>query len=296
MAQKKIANRSITFKELLVVSRPFWWVNTAMPFVASYYIINGQVGITLLVGVIYFAFAYNLLMYGVNDIFDYESDIRNPRKVGVDGSVMDKSKHGSLWLWIMAVNVPLLLWLMLMGNSDANWWLLLMIFMALAYSIAELRFKEIPILDSFTSSFHYTSPFIYGVLLAGPAEFYWPAFLAFFIWVMANHAFGAIQDITPDREGGIASVATKLGASKTILFVLIGYCIAAVLPVIVYGRQGILATLLLLPYVVLVAQTLRHRRDDQAPAFRKAWKRFLYWNYIAGFVLTLALILAFRVS
>lgn len=265
-----------------------------MPFVAGYFIMNGQVGITLAVGVVYFAFVYNLLMYGVNDIFDYESDIRNPRKVGVDGSVLRRSAHKSLWIWIVATTAPLTLWLMLIGGANASWWLLMMIFMVLAYSIGGLRFKEVPFLDSFTSSFHYTSPFLYGVMLAGSSQFYWPAFGAFFIWVMANHAFGAIQDITPDREAGISSIATKLGASRTILFVLGGYVVAAALPLVAYGLHGLLATLLLVPYVLLVSRTLPHRHDDQAPVFARAWKQFLYWNYAAGFIMTIALILGFR--
>lgn len=296
MVQKRITSHGVTFKDLLVVSRPFWWVNTFAPFVAAYFIINGHHDLTLIVGMVYFAFAYNLLMYGVNDIFDYDSDIINPRKVGIDGSVMDKKKHRSLWFWILVINIPLICWLGVHGSVGATLWLFVMLFMVLAYSVPRLRFKEIPFLDSFTSSFHYTSPFIYGVLLAGGTRFYWPAFLAFYVWVMANHAFGAIQDITPDREGGISSIATKLGASRTILFVLAGYIIAAMMPIVAYGWSGILATLLLLPYVVLVAQTLPQRHNDQAIIFRVAWKRFLYWNYIAGFILTIALIIAFRLG
>lgn len=278
----------------MVVSRPFWWVNTAMPFVASYWIINGNANLTLLVGVFGFAFAYNFLMYGVNDIFDYESDIRNPRKTGIDGSVMSKRKHPALWLWMLLVNIPTFAYLYLQGSLAANMWLTLMLFMVFAYSIAGLRFKEIPVLDSFTSSFHYTSPFIYGSLLAVGHVQYLPAFIAFYIWVMANHAFGAIQDITPDREAGIGSVAAKLGASKTIIGVLAGYVIAALLPVIAYGWRALLVTLLLSPYVFLVAQTIPHRHDDQAPIFGRAWKQFLYCNYAVGFILTIALLLAFN--
>lgn len=291
---KKQSKTSMSLKEILVVSRPFWWVNTCAPFVASYFIIAGRVDWTLAVGILFFAFGYNLMMYGINDIYDYESDILNPRKVGVDGSVLAKTKHPTLWRWIFIVNIPLLIWLFAVGSLASNLWLALMLFMVVAYSQKGLRFKEIPLVDSFTSSFHYTSPFIYGGLLVGADALYIPAYIAFFVWVMANHAFGAIQDIKPDREAGIASVATKLGASTTIIMVLAGYVLAAILPVVFYGWNALLVSVLLTPYVVMVAHTLPYRHNDSAPIFGKAWDQFLYYNYLSGFILTMVLLFAFR--
>lgn len=284
----------ITLKELVVVSRPFWWINTAAGFIASYWLLNDHLGVLFAIGVLYFAFAYNLLMYGVNDIYDYESDIKNPRKIaaGIEGSVMSKKKHPSLWFWMLCINIPLLVYLYLQGTTTANLWLTLMIFMVFAYSQKGLRWKEIPLLDSFTSSFHYTSPFIYGGLLAGAGELYIPAFITYFIWVMGNHAFGAIQDITPDRQAGISSIATKLGAAKTIIFVLLAYVVAALLPVVFYGLYGAVVAILLSPYVLIVAQTFRDRENDEAPSFRVGWKRFLYVNYAVGFSFTLILLYA----
>ncbi len=162
--------------------------------------------------------------------------------------------------------------------------------LALAYSVKYLRFKEIPLLDSFTSAFHYTSPFLFGIFFAGGQNWWLPAYITFYVWVMANHAFGAIQDITPDIEAGIGSVATAFGAAKTIILVLIGYTVSALLPIIFYGWKGVPVSILLTPYVYLVAQTLPKRSDDQAPIFRKNWKKFLYANYIVGFFLSLYLI------
>jgi 4-hydroxybenzoate polyprenyltransferase len=295
MVNKKTGSKHLTLKESLVVSRPFWWVNTAAPFVASYFIINGLHDWTLVLGVLYFTYVYNLAMYGINDIFDYESDIRNPRKTGIDGSVLSKDKHPMLWWYIALTSIPLLIYLFVVGSWQANLWLAIMVCMVLAYSVKGVRFKEIPFLDSATSSFHYTSPFIYGGLLAASSQLYWPAYIIFFIWVAANHAFGAIQDITPDREAGIDSIATKLGAARTIILVLGLYALAALLPVVFYGLNGLLASVLLAPYVVIVARTLKNRDNDQSPLFRKGWKQFLYVNYAVGFVFTWILLIGFNI-
>src|SRR5690606_6648874 len=71
-------------RQLVGASRPISWVNTAYPFAAAYLVGGGRLDAVLLVGTLYFLVPYNLLMYGVNDVFDYESDLRNPRKGGVE--------------------------------------------------------------------------------------------------------------------------------------------------------------------------------------------------------------------
>jgi 4-hydroxybenzoate polyprenyltransferase len=246
-------------------------------------------------GLIYFAFVYNLVMYGINDVYDYESDIKNPRKTGIDGSVLPKTKHPDLWFKMLAISIPFTLYLLISGDLSASTWLVLMIFMVFAYSVKGLRLKEVPLLDSFTSSFHYTSPFIYGALLAGNTNLYLPAFITFFVWVMANHAFGAIQDIVPDKSASIRSVATQLGSQKTIYFVLSLYSIAAVLPVLFYGNNGAFVSLLFLPYVYIVARTLPDRANSNSQLFKKGWNQFLYINYGIGFVLTVLLLFKFNI-
>ena len=77
-------------KELLLTSRPISWVNTAYPFAAAYLLAGGGIDWKFVVGTLFFLIPYNLLMYGVNDVFDYESDLRNPRKGGVEGALLAK--------------------------------------------------------------------------------------------------------------------------------------------------------------------------------------------------------------
>ena len=72
---------------LLATSRPLSWVNTAYPFAAGYLVMGGGIDMQLIVGLLFFLIPYNLLMYGINDVCDYDSDMRNPRKGGVEGAV-----------------------------------------------------------------------------------------------------------------------------------------------------------------------------------------------------------------
>ncbi|HBS75362.1 MAG TPA: prenyltransferase, partial [Microbacterium sp.] len=48
----------------------------AYPFAAAYLLTARQIDLTFVVGTLFFLVPYNLAMYGVNDVFDYESDLR----------------------------------------------------------------------------------------------------------------------------------------------------------------------------------------------------------------------------
>ncbi len=84
---------------LVVSSRPISWINTAFPFAVAYFLGTGNIDITLIVGAFFFLIPYNLLMYGVNDVFDYESDLTNPRKGGLEGALLEPKYHAAT-LWI----------------------------------------------------------------------------------------------------------------------------------------------------------------------------------------------------
>src|SRR6185312_15840153 len=108
-------------------------------------------------------------------------------------------------------------------GSPASWLVLAFsLFALLAYSVPGLRFKEIPFVDSVTSSIHFVSPAVYGLVLAG-ATFtgqLWAVLVAFLLWGIGSHALGAVQDVVPDRAGGLASIATMLGARRTVRFAI----------------------------------------------------------------------------
>src|SRR4051812_24735921 len=113
------ATNKLFVRDVLLTSRPFWWITTAAPFATGFLVADGVHWSWLLViGTAYFAFSYNLLLHGLNDIFDYESDIRNPRKAGIDGGVLAKAKHLPLLLVIVLTNIPFLTYLLGIGNSS----------------------------------------------------------------------------------------------------------------------------------------------------------------------------------
>ena len=155
-----------SIKTLFWASRPISWINTAYPFAVAYFLTTGSIDVTLVVGALFFLIPYNLLVYGSNDVSHYESDLRNPRKGGIEGSLLEPRFHRLTVVSAVASCVPFILYLTFVGTSESTGWLYLFLFTVIAYSARGLRFKEKPFLDSLTSASHFVGPAVFGLTLA----------------------------------------------------------------------------------------------------------------------------------
>lgn len=274
-------------RKLFWSSRPISWINTAFPFAAGYFLVSGQLDFTLAIGFLFFLIPYNLLMYGVNDVFDYESDLRNPRKGGIEGALLEPKYHLPMLLVSLHLPVPFVWYLALQGDTQSNLILAVVLFSVLAYSLKYLRFKEIPFLDSITSATHFVGPLVYGISLAG-GEISNPTLIfiiaAFFLWGMASHAFGAVQDIKADRQAKISSIGTVLGARATVRLAMFGYLIAGILTLFIGDRYS-WAFLAALPYSFVVGREW-NIDDENCERANRGWKRFIWLNFLAGAIIS----------
>ncbi|AOW79522.1 UbiA prenyltransferase [Halodesulfurarchaeum formicicum] len=195
---------------LVVLSRPRFWLYLAGPvLVGAAYgastldaLLSPTVG--LLVG--YFLLPANVYLYGVNDIFDRDTDQYNPKKGGREARYRDQwpvtvAVLGSgLLLVPVAATLPRASWPALAG------WALL----ATAYSAPPLRFKARPLFDSLSNGLYILPGLATFTALAGSQ----PPLAAVFggwLWAMAMHTFSAIPDIEPDRAADLRTTATWLG-------------------------------------------------------------------------------------
>lgn len=279
--------------QLFWSSRPVSWINTAYPFAATYLLITREINVELILGTLFFLIPYNLLMYGINDVFDYESDLRNPRKGGIEGSLLAPKWHRpTIWASSL-ICLPFVIYLLMSGSLITGAWLLLFVFTVVAYSVKGLRFKEVPFLDSLTSASHFVGPMIFAAALAG-ADLGEPKLLAlilsFTLWGIASHAFGAVQDVKADREGGISSIATVIGARATTRFAFMAYLFAGVL-LLTVGDLASFVAIAAVPYLWVVGAHW-NITDETCERANRGWKRFIWLNFFAGFVVTQFLLLA----
>ena len=278
-------------RRLLLSSRPLSWINTAFPFAASYFFLGGEIDAFFLITALFFLIPYNFLMYGINDIFDYESDLRNPRKGGLEGALLPPEFHRPMLILVTVINLPFLalITFQTLDNLFALGVFWLTIFFVVAYSAKSLRYKEMPFIDSITSSLHFVGPAVFA--LASLEKFdgnLLTALIAFFLWGAASHAFGAIQDIRADREAGIASIATVLGARVTVRIALTAYVFAGLLLLLLPDRFAF-ASLAALPYLFVVGREL-DISDENCERANRGWRLFLMLNFVAGAIVSSLLI------
>lgn len=192
-----------------------------------------------------------------------------------------------LWSMIVATNIIFLAWLGLLINQDGKIILAITTILAATYSVKGLRFKEIPLLGSINYSLFFVLPAIFGFMVSPPATILWLPTMALFVWGVASHALGAIQDIIPDRIAKTRSIATQWGARRTIRFAFWMYIICAILTGVVFLPSSLLAGLLVGVYALNAAMFLKYSSDAQANQFRRAWTNFEWLNIVVGFWLCL---------
>ena len=223
---------------------------------------------------LYFLLPANLLVYGVNDIFDFETDRLNPKKAGYE-ILVQPEMYRSLWIWIAVLNIPFVIAAILL-TPYALLSLIPFILLSVFYSASPVRAKEVPLVDSFFNIL-YVFPGAFGYqMLTGDFP---PlgALIGAGIWTAAMHAYSAIPDIAADRAAGIATVATLLGRGWTH-----GFCIAcftvATLIGIAYQSP---AALLGLIYIVL----MRFSNESPDADIVRIYRIFPLLNAFTGFVL-----------
>ena len=277
-------------RELFWSSRPVSWINTAYPFGAAYFFATGHLDVFFWLGSLFFLIPYNVLMYGINDVFDYESDLLNPRKGGIEGALLSTRWHRhTVWAAVLLC-IPFLAYLVWSAPWAAGW-LALFVFAVVAYSAPVLRFKERPVLDSITSASHFVGPMIYALAVAR-VNLADPKILAiigaFTLWGAASHAFGAVQDVTADRAANISSIATFFGARVTTRLALTAYAASGILLVLA-GAQAEAAAIAAMPYIAVVAP-FWFITDETCEVANRGWRRFMWLNFFAGAVVTLMLL------
>jgi len=234
--------------------------------------------------VLWLTLPFNLLIYGVNDVFDQETDAQNPRKGTLEGARIERSEVGPIALGVTLSNVPFLVYFVLFVPSSAVVWMLLYALLFVGYSVPPARFKARPYLDSLSNA-AYAFPLVFVPLALGEGPI-WPAALGLMAWSAAKHTFDAVQDVDEDRKVGIETTAVKLGPGGVVLWsgafwALATVCFALVNLPVALVNAAIAGTLLYLLHADPTPQT-GHR----------LYKFSIGFPYVAGTVAGVQLVAA----
>lgn len=204
---------------ILQVSRPKFWL-----YLAGTYLLGCAAGTSrpqelgqpiFWLFLAFFALPANVLLYGINDLFDAAADRYNPRKSGGEHLLQDAERKGlgAAILVAGAVGGALLL---LLPSPAERLWLGGFLGLSVLYSAPPIRFKARPFLDS-ASNVLYAFPLFLGYQQFSGHPVPTPVFLSGFLWTAAMHLFSAVPDIACDRQAGLRTSATVLGYRGSLL-------------------------------------------------------------------------------
>ena len=274
---------------IISTSRPRFWIYELGPYVVGLVAALSVVPIPALVSVpviaffVYFLFPANVLIYGVNDIYDYETDRLNPKKVAYESLLMP-AEHRTMWLIVLLTTLPFVAALPF-SNNPAVVFFAAFLFFAIGYSAEPIRAKTKPLLDMFFSAGHYVATGAFGyALLSG----LWPtptALIAGMLWAMAMHAYSAIPDIRADSEAGFSTVATLLCKKGTLGMCSVFYGVSSVLGYVLIGP---IAIALGVVYEFLMVRSFFTHTDE---GLFRLYTYFPTINTIAGMVLFFTVLL-----
>jgi 4-hydroxybenzoate polyprenyltransferase len=192
------------------------WVNTVGPATVGMWLAGELWRWEALPVLLWLTLPFNLLIYGVNDVFDQETDAQNPRKGSLEGARIGSSEVRPIALGVVCTNVPFLVYSVLSLPLSTFAWMVLYTLLFVGYSVPPTRFKASPYLDSLSNA-AYAFPLVFMPLALGEAPV-WPAAVGLMAWSAAKHTFDAVQDINEDRKVGIDTTAVRLGPRGVVLW------------------------------------------------------------------------------
>ncbi|MFO7690495.1 MAG: UbiA family prenyltransferase [Cryobacterium sp.] len=195
---------------LVQISRPVLWVNTIGTTVIGMWLIGDLWRWDVVPLLLWATLPFNLLIYGVNDIFDQETDAQNARKGGLEGARILGSETRGIMLGVVLTNVPFVAYFLVTLPPAALAWIAAYMVIFVFYSAPPLRFKARRYLDSLSNA-AYAFPLVF-VPLAFDESPVWAAAIGLMAWSVAKHTYDAVQDIDEDRAAGIRTTAVHLGA------------------------------------------------------------------------------------
>lgn len=273
---------------LLKVSRPRFWFYLFGPYLvglaAGIASSNDIVDWRFAVFGLYFLLPANLLVYGINDIFDYETDSLNEKKSDYE-TMVGPERRRRLFFWIAVLNLPFIILAAILFDVASFAALQTFIFLSIFYSSPPIRAKTKPVLDSaFNVLYVMPGAFAYAisagelppamVLVAGGA------------WTAAMHAYSAIPDIDADRKAGLSTIATFFGPYGTLAICFVLYAASAVLSL---EYLGLASFTLGSAYLLLMLASVRSVKTGR---LFKLYRAFPYINVAAGFIIFWQIVLS----
>ncbi|KAH9856287.1 hypothetical protein C2E23DRAFT_722528 [Lenzites betulinus] len=217
---------------LVKVSRPVGWVFG--PILYEIGVIHAPGGPraghpAIWLQLLSFSFPLALVVFGVNDVYDYATDLRNPRKLadGLEGTVLPPAQHTPVLIAAALATLLILFFARPLRPPQNALVTAALLALAWGYSAPPLRFKERPGLDSLSNGAIVVLAYLAGYTACGGALRRPPAKgLALGLCAAGVHALGAAVDAEVDAAAGQRTIATAYGVRGAVGLGVVCYLVA----------------------------------------------------------------------
>jgi lycopene elongase/hydratase (dihydrobisanhydrobacterioruberin-forming) len=297
----------MNLSRVIRISRPRFWIYELWPYMigilaaimsidcANYgkCLVSMDQWVIILFALYFLIFA-NIWIYGINDIYDYETDKLNPKKLQWYEALVLPSEQTQLWKRIITTTIPFIILVMILRYDIYTSWNILyewatiysffwFLFFSWQYSAYPIRAKAKPIIDMIFSAGHYVMTAVFAWTLIAPImEINWRYVVAGMCWCMAMHLYSAIPDIQADAEAWLSTTAMLTWERGGLILCVILYALAAVLSV---SWIGIISLILWAVYLIMMIWTWVRLRD-----ISQIYRYFPWVNMVSGMCIFLVLL------
>lgn len=222
------------------------------------------------------------IVYGLNDLYDVETDAYNDREV-VKDTVISRDDYAIVWGWAAIFTLICALPVVWSGKISTMLVGLLALFSAVAYSVPPLRLKTKPVLSLVTMSVGGWALYAFGYSFTGSISTI--SARSFFYGLLSHMAvsLGAIPDMEADKKAGDTTfplvygktAAVSLALTSVIATILSGTVTGPVLWFLFIAGGGLLSMLFFERY-------LAHFRVIMYAGF--VILAYLIWRGLTGFI------------
>ncbi|MBW3012513.1 UbiA family prenyltransferase [Candidatus Woesearchaeota archaeon] len=205
----------MNFLRIVKISRPLGWVIAVAVYFVGLVLSKSHMGLLQFLQILTLTLPFCFFLYGINDIYDYDSDKINPRKGNyIYGAKIKKNEipviKSLAWIFVLPFVIV---------ASFINFYNLLyaliLVLVAYFYSAPPLRFKEIPFVETISNSF-----ILYLVVVLGytnsAVPWQLPYQVYFFLLVATGfNAYHTIVDFDSDLKAGHKTFGTRFGKRAT---------------------------------------------------------------------------------
>src|SRR5882724_8021210 len=244
----------------------------------------------LWLGLFFVLLPLGLVLYGVNDIVDAETDALNPRKgTFMFGSRGAREQLTALKWQIAAVQLPFAVAFYFFAGPRILWWYALLLLAVGVYNAPGIAWKGRPPFDVLIQA-SYLLVFVLSSWLNNAPQLPWQTFLFGAMFAMHSHIFGEVMDIEPDRLSGRRTTATSIGRVRAKFLIAAFLCIESAL-LWGYFRDSIITGFLSIGAIwFLIDATLFWKNRAYSPRemrlFLWGWNTAallgMFWNWAHG--------------